>query len=352
MVQAQRSDAPLQSQAERDRQARLEFEYGRKAYDEGDYRGAWGFFHKAYRLSGRAQLLYNIGQAADRLGYDADASSAFRMYLEKLPAAENRREVENRIRALEERVARSPRAPGPAAATASSQALPPTAASTEQPLDPLATPDSADSADSAEFDLTPSAATPALPPEPPPEAAPLPRPTRTGIYVRLGLGAGYRRDGLSGNLDATLTGAGFAAELAVATTLFNGFVLGGAFYSDLASSPTLEANGASAKLGSAHLTMFGPMVDWYLRPTEDGLHVSAALTFAVLSIDYTTESARVSIGRDASGVGMVLACGYEWPIAQEWAIGVLGRLTLASLSDDTRSHGLIAPSLLASLTWF
>jgi hypothetical protein len=170
--------------------------------------------------------------------------------------------------------------------------------------------------------------------------------------VRLGLGVGYRRDGLSGNLDATVTGAGFAGELAVATTLFSGFVLGGAFYSDLASSPTFEANGASAKLGAAHLTMFGPMVDWYLRPSEDGLHVSAALTFAVLSIDYTTESARVSLGRDASGVGMVLACGYEWPFAQEWAVGVLGRLTLASLSDDMRSHGLIAPSLLASLTWY
>jgi hypothetical protein len=329
--QVQRPVGSSQTQAERDRQARLEFEQGRKAYDEGDYRGAWSSFHNAYRLSGRAQLLYNIGQAADRLGHDEDALTAFRMYLDKLPNADNRREVENRLRALEERVARAKGGP---------------ATGGTPPTDEVA-PDSL-----AIQELPPTAAGADVPPDPPPLAAPEPRPTRRGIYVRVGLGLGYRRDGLSGNSDATVSGVGFAGELAVATSLWNGFVLGGAIYSDLASGPTVEANGMSAKLGSAHLTMFGPMVDWYLRPTEDGLHVSAALTFAVLSLDYTAESGQVALGRDASGVGAVLAAGYEWPIAQEWAVGVLGRLTLASLSDEMRSHGVFAPSLLASLTWY
>jgi hypothetical protein len=121
--------------------------------------------------------------------------------------------------------------------------------------------------------------------------------------------------------------------------------------SDLASSPTFKSeNGAEAELGSTHLTMFGAMADWFLWPHESGFHLQGALTFAVVAVDY--KNAGVSVGRDASGIGAILGAGYEWPIADEWAIGVLGRLSLASLSDDQRSHGVFAPSVLAALTWY
>lgn len=318
------------TQAERDKQARLEFERGRKAFDEGDYRGAWGFFHNAYRLSGRAQLLYNIGQTADRLGRDAEALTAFKMYLEQLPKAENRRDVENRIRALEERVKNAERAPAPPETGATSQ---PVAAQPE----PAATP--------------PTAAEPAQPPPPPPPKAAEPRPTRKGFYLRLGLGLGLRRDGVSGGLDGSVTGFGFAGELAFGWTLFDSFVLGGAIYSDLASSPTFKAdNGSKTDLGSAHLTMLGVMADWYLQPHQSGFHLQAALTFAVIAVDY--KNAGISVGRDASGIGAIFGAGWEWPIGRELGFGVLGRLSIASLSDDTRSHGVFAPSVLATLTWY
>lgn len=321
------------TQAERDKQARIEFERGRGAFDEGDYRAAWGFFHNAYRLSGRAQLLYNIGQTADRLGRDNEALTAFRMYLERLPKAENKREVENRIRALEERVRDSERVPPPPV-----------------PGEPGASqPQAAPDPEPAPEPAPPPAAEPQAPP-PPPEASG-PRPTRDGFYLRVGLGLGLRRDGISGGTEGTVSGFGFAGEFAFGWTVMPGLVVGGALYSDLASSPTFKSeNGGEADLGSAHLTMLGAMADWYLWPQESGFHLQGALTFAVVAVDY--KNAGFSVGRDASGIGAIIGAGYEWPIADEWAIGVLGRVSLASLSDDQRSHGVFAPSVLASLTWY
>jgi tetratricopeptide (TPR) repeat protein len=81
--------------------ARNLFNAGKVAFDAGDYRDALQFFEQAYARSQRPGLLYNIGQAADRLRMDARALEAFRGYLQQLPDAENRTEVENRIRALE-----------------------------------------------------------------------------------------------------------------------------------------------------------------------------------------------------------------------------------------------------------
>ena len=58
-------------QADQDREARFLFEAGRTAYDAGRYREALGHFQHAYDLSQRPQLLYNVGQAADRPAVEA-----------------------------------------------------------------------------------------------------------------------------------------------------------------------------------------------------------------------------------------------------------------------------------------
>ena len=113
------SETPELSGPEADRQARTLFEQGRAAYDEGRYRDSWDYFRQAYLLSKRPELLYNVGQSADRLRKDREALEAFRMYLAQVPKAENRREVENRVRALEQRMAEAPpmeTAPPPAGA--------------------------------------------------------------------------------------------------------------------------------------------------------------------------------------------------------------------------------------------
>lgn len=89
-----------------DEVARATFILGREAYARGDYEAALAAFRRAHELSGRPQLLFNIGQAADRLRRDREALQAFEAYLTAMPEAENRVEVEARMRVLREQVAR------------------------------------------------------------------------------------------------------------------------------------------------------------------------------------------------------------------------------------------------------
>ena len=83
-----------------DDEARFLFEAASRAFADARYGDALARFREAYALSHRPVLLFNIGQAADRLRLDTDALAAFEAYLDALPEAPNRREVEVRVAAL------------------------------------------------------------------------------------------------------------------------------------------------------------------------------------------------------------------------------------------------------------
>jgi tetratricopeptide (TPR) repeat protein len=87
-----------------DEEARARFEAGRAAFAGSRYAEALADFERAYSLSGRALLLFNIGLCHDRLGHDREALAAFEQYLAREPGAENRAEVEQRIRVARARV--------------------------------------------------------------------------------------------------------------------------------------------------------------------------------------------------------------------------------------------------------
>lgn len=91
--------------AEAEERARVRFEDGRLAFAEGRNEVALAAFSEAYALSGRSELLYNIGLVEDRLRHDHQALEAFRGYLAEIPNAENRSAVESRIRVLEAEIA-------------------------------------------------------------------------------------------------------------------------------------------------------------------------------------------------------------------------------------------------------
>lgn len=107
-LRAQSSDTPSGEPAAggADEEARAVFQRGREAYARGEYEPALAAFRQAYELSGRAELQFNIGQAADRLRHDREARDAFEAYLRALPDAANRVEVEARLRVLREEIAR------------------------------------------------------------------------------------------------------------------------------------------------------------------------------------------------------------------------------------------------------
>ncbi len=128
----------------RDEEARQLFQAGRLAFSDGRFEDALSYFNRAYELSQRAQLLYNIGTAADRLRRNREALEAFELYLQKLPTAENRREVESRVRLLRAEEARAAAAPAPVVPTPAQTAAAQENSSASHALDPQATTTQAD----------------------------------------------------------------------------------------------------------------------------------------------------------------------------------------------------------------
>jgi tetratricopeptide (TPR) repeat protein len=87
-------------------EARANFEAGRIAFVDGRFADALPYFERAHELTGRPELLYNIGVCRDRIGHDVGALEAFEAYLAAIPDAANRSEVEQRIETARLRVAR------------------------------------------------------------------------------------------------------------------------------------------------------------------------------------------------------------------------------------------------------
>lgn len=333
--------------SERDIQARRLFEQGREAYSDGRYRDAWAYFHEAYQLSGRPELLFNIGQTADRLGQASDALTAFSMYLERLPAAPNRKDVENRVRALRDRLAASQQAQNQA---------PPSAAAATRPAQ----------AERREGSSAATAAAPRQPlPTPPTIAKPAKEPRR-GFILRAAIGLGPRSDTISRTTQSTLldpttveysaSGWGLALDLGVGWGVLPGFAVGGGLFLDWAASPTLKQDGGGeTELASARLTTVGPFVDWYPVRKTLGWYILGSFGLAVLSYKNTANNPN-GIDGDAYGFGVTLGTGYEFNLSTSIGLGVELRFLTAVLgeavSDQTTSHVLTSPSLLASFTWF
>lgn len=88
------------AQSTSDDEARGLHAAGAAAFNAGRYEDALQYFLRAYDLSHRAALLYNVGQAADRARHDEVALDAFERYLAGVTDIENRAEIEGRVRVL------------------------------------------------------------------------------------------------------------------------------------------------------------------------------------------------------------------------------------------------------------
>jgi tetratricopeptide (TPR) repeat protein len=81
--------------------AKAHYAAGSADFDAGRYADALVEFEKAYRLSGRGALLYNIGVCHERLGHAQLAIDSFQRYLAVAEDAD-RPSVESRIARLRE----------------------------------------------------------------------------------------------------------------------------------------------------------------------------------------------------------------------------------------------------------
>jgi tetratricopeptide (TPR) repeat protein len=105
--------------------ARAHFQRGLAAYEHGQFREAIEAFREADTLAPSAQLSFDVARCEERLGNARRAIAAYRTYLQRLPSAHNRTEVEQRIARLEAAAQGStPAAPAAAPALALTPAAP------------------------------------------------------------------------------------------------------------------------------------------------------------------------------------------------------------------------------------
>jgi tetratricopeptide (TPR) repeat protein len=105
-------------------EARAVFEAGTAAFADSRYDDALGYFQRAYALSNRHELLYNIAITADRLRQDQVALEAFEQFVARVPGHARRRDAEARIEVLRRTIAEpsdpdEPNDPAPVAGASS-----------------------------------------------------------------------------------------------------------------------------------------------------------------------------------------------------------------------------------------
>lgn len=289
--------APDAESQARDVEARRLFEAGRSAYVEQKYQDALNYFQEAHALSERPQLLFNVGQAADRLGQREAAAQAFRDYLAAVPDAHNRAEVEARIAELEapENVEGGGEVSASALAAGSG---------------------------------------------------------RDGLYLRGALGLGVFSDDFSrnlGELKATASGASLASEVAVGVALKPGLALAGFVAVEWTQAREIKVGDiAFADQSVGLLFMLGGMVDWYFNPLQ-GWHVQGGLALSRLSVQGGEGGV---VDHSPVGGALLLGGGHEWRVQDKVSMGVLGRITASQLKGDEFTHNLFALSVLFSVTMF
>jgi tetratricopeptide (TPR) repeat protein len=94
-------------------QAKMHFEAGKNAYNAGDYQNAIKEFKAAEALRPSPILDYNIALANEKLAKKRVAVKYYKRYLEGMPNATNRAQVEATVAQLEREIAAQPAQPEP-----------------------------------------------------------------------------------------------------------------------------------------------------------------------------------------------------------------------------------------------
>jgi tetratricopeptide (TPR) repeat protein len=84
------------TQAQKD-EVKLHYQRATRAYDLQKYQEAIDEYQKAYEISGDPPMLYNIAQAYRLADQPSEAARYYRRFLQRMPNARNREDVERKI---------------------------------------------------------------------------------------------------------------------------------------------------------------------------------------------------------------------------------------------------------------
>ena len=174
LLAAPRPAAAQMTQAQKD-EVKLHYQRATRAYDLQKYLEAIDEYQKAYEISGDPPMLYNIAQAYRLADQPAEAARYYRRFLQRMPSARNRDDVERKI-ADQEKIAEQRKKAEPV--------VPPPPPPTKPP--PI-------------VEVKPPVPTVVQPPIPPPPPPPPPEPSHARAVVGWCLvGAGVIVGGVAG----------------------------------------------------------------------------------------------------------------------------------------------------------
>ena len=175
--------------------------------------------------------------------------------------------------------------------------------------------------------------------------------THDGFYLQLDAGLGYLSSSADfAGVSAKYSGLTFPTALLMGGTI-GPVVIGGGFITDYAPSPSVSVSSGgvtqSAQLTGVKLYLFsiGMFADFYPDP-HGGLHFQPFIGWGGLQAEY-----QGSTGSGPSGLVLAAGVGYDWWVADEWSIGIMGRFGYAPLSNSGVGWTTITPALLATFTY-
>jgi opacity protein-like surface antigen len=179
--------------------------------------------------------------------------------------------------------------------------------------------------------------------------------THDGFYFQGNIGPGYLTTSPAADegadIDIKYSGFGVGGGLLFGGTPAPGLVIGGGTANVVALSPKITVEGEESDLGDGDLTLnlstLGVFGTYYPDPNA-GLNLHLMVAYGVLSV---SDSDGDDSDNNPSGVAITAGVGYDFWVAQEWSIGVLGRFTYAALSYEDVSFPTLAPALLATFTY-
>jgi hypothetical protein len=221
----------------------------------------------------------------------------------------------------------------------------------------------------------------------PPPAAPtrtayvriVPRTRRyhDGFYFRFALGIGAGHESAKADrvlrclnpegctvperpFEASGGGTTPVTEVAIGYAPWPGIVIGVGAYTATIPGHTVTSNNeftGDYGIRLSQLAIFGLLLDYY--PWADGgfhFQASPGVGTYVAGAGTAAPGSPLAQAHSSAGFGFMLGVGYEWWIADQWSMGLMGRFLYAATSgSDNRGvnweHTSYAPSVLVGLTF-
>jgi hypothetical protein len=176
--------------------------------------------------------------------------------------------------------------------------------------------------------------------------------THDGFQFRGAVGPGYLSTSASaGGQDLVVKGPSGDFDIYLGGTPVRGLVIGGMFNWATAFGPKVTLNGQDianlSQNGSNSLSLLtlGPYVNYYFDPTA-GFYLLGMVGYGAES--YTQNGGS---GQSPGGPAFALGAGYDFWVADEWSLGVLGRFTYGSLSLNSVTYSTISPAIMFSFNY-